>query len=146
MTSALLPKASSAARIFSCIGRRFSSSSNTGRNNDNSGPCFSFFLVSITSAVANLIIYGYPGEKYSLQPGNYRTKLCRQSKYMNRRDFLRLPLIGVPLALVDRALGQKSASVLTMRVKTPVVASTWDRGITANSTAWPSLQKHGSAL
>ena len=65
---------------------------------------------------------------------------------MNRRDFLGVPLLGVPLALANRALGQKSAPVLTMRVKTPVVVSTWDSGITANNAAWPILQRGGRAL
>jgi len=65
---------------------------------------------------------------------------------MKRRDFIRLPLIGVPLALAGRAMGQKSPPQLTMRVKTPVVVSTWDSGITANNAAWPILQKSGRAL
>jgi N4-(beta-N-acetylglucosaminyl)-L-asparaginase len=33
-----------------------------------------------------------------------------------------------------------------MRVKTPVVVSTWDSGITANNAAWPILQQRGGAL
>jgi len=65
---------------------------------------------------------------------------------MKRRDFIRLPLIGVPLALAGRAMGQKSPPQLTMHVKTPVVVSTWDSGITANNAAWPILQKSGRAL
>ncbi|HVQ55315.1 MAG TPA: N(4)-(beta-N-acetylglucosaminyl)-L-asparaginase [Pyrinomonadaceae bacterium] len=65
---------------------------------------------------------------------------------MNRRDFLSFPLLGMPLTLPNRALGQKSAPVLTMRVKTPVVVSTWDSGITANNAAWPILQQRGGAL
>ena len=65
---------------------------------------------------------------------------------MNRRDFLGFPLLGASLALADNALGQKTAPVLTMRVKTPVVVSTWDSGITANNAAWPILQRGGRAL
>jgi N4-(beta-N-acetylglucosaminyl)-L-asparaginase len=33
-----------------------------------------------------------------------------------------------------------------MRVKTPVVVSTWDSGITANNAAWPILSKGGRTL
>ncbi|MFL6467632.1 MAG: N(4)-(beta-N-acetylglucosaminyl)-L-asparaginase [Pyrinomonadaceae bacterium] len=65
---------------------------------------------------------------------------------MNRRDFLGLPLLGVPLTLANRVFGQKSAPELKMRVKTPVVVSTWDSGITANNAAWPILQRRGGAL
>jgi N4-(beta-N-acetylglucosaminyl)-L-asparaginase len=65
---------------------------------------------------------------------------------MNRRDFLGLPLLGVSLVFANRALSQKSPPQLTMRVKTPVVVSTWDSGITANNAAWPVLQRHGRAL
>ena len=57
-----------------------------------------------------------------------------------------LPLLGAPLALTERALGQKAPPVITMRVKTPVVVSTWDSGITANNGAWPILQRGGRAL
>ncbi|HJS52090.1 MAG TPA: isoaspartyl peptidase/L-asparaginase, partial [Pyrinomonadaceae bacterium] len=65
---------------------------------------------------------------------------------MNRRDFMSLPLLGASLALAEKALGQKTAPVLTDRVKTPVVVSTWDSGITANNAAWPILQRGGRTL
>jgi N4-(beta-N-acetylglucosaminyl)-L-asparaginase len=65
---------------------------------------------------------------------------------MNRRDFMSLPLLGASLALADRAVGQKTAPALTVRVKAPVVVSTWDSGITANNAAWPILQKGGRVL
>ena len=57
-----------------------------------------------------------------------------------------LPLLGASLALAEKALGQKTAPVLTDRVKTPVVVSTWDSGITANNAAWPILQRGGRTL
>ena len=65
---------------------------------------------------------------------------------MDRRDFLGISLIGIPLALNSNALAQKQRSPSTLRVKTPVVVSTWDSGITANNAAWPLLSKKGRAL
>src|SRR5688572_32791858 len=65
---------------------------------------------------------------------------------MNRRDFMSLPILGASLALAEKTLGQKTAPVLTVRVKTPVVVSTWDSGITANNAAWPILQRGGRGL
>jgi len=65
---------------------------------------------------------------------------------MNRRDFMSLPILGASLALAEKTLGQKTAPVLTVRVKTPVVVSTWDSGITANNAAWPILQRGGRTL
>ena len=65
---------------------------------------------------------------------------------MNRRDFLGLPLLSAPLVLANRTLGQKFPPQMTIRVKTPVVVSTWDSGITANNAAWPILQRRGGAL
>jgi len=65
---------------------------------------------------------------------------------MNRRDFLGLPLLSAPLVLANRTLGQKFPPQMTIRVKTPVVVSTWDSGITANNAAWPILQRRGRAL
>jgi N4-(beta-N-acetylglucosaminyl)-L-asparaginase len=65
---------------------------------------------------------------------------------MDRRDFLGISLIGVPLALNSKAVAQKQRLASTLRVKTPVVVSTWDSGITANNGAWPILSKGGRAL
>jgi len=66
---------------------------------------------------------------------------------MDRRRFLELPLAGIPLMLAENAVGQVSYDIRsTLRVKTPVVISTWDSGITANNGAWPILQKGGKAL
>lgn len=49
--------------------------------------------------------------------------------------------------LAENAVGQVSYDIRsTLRVKTPVVISTWDSGITANNGAWPILQKGGKAL
>ncbi len=65
---------------------------------------------------------------------------------LNRRRFLELPLLGVPLFLFNRAFGQKLETVSTLRLKMPVVVSTWDSGLTANAAAWPILEKSGRAL
>ena len=65
---------------------------------------------------------------------------------LNRRRFLELPLFGVPLFLSKRAFGQKVDTSSTLKVKIPVVVSTWDSGLTANAGAWPILEKSGRAL
>jgi N4-(beta-N-acetylglucosaminyl)-L-asparaginase len=65
---------------------------------------------------------------------------------MDRRDFLGISLMGIPLVLNSKVTAQKQQTASTLRVKTPVVVSTWDSGITANNGAWPILQKNGRAL
>lgn len=65
---------------------------------------------------------------------------------MDRRRFLELPLIGLPLMLAERAFGQGRKTVSGLNAKPPVVVSTWDSGKTANDAAWPILQKGGRAL
>ena len=65
---------------------------------------------------------------------------------LNRRRFLQLPLAGIPLALFDKASGQKIAVTSSGKFSMPVVVSTWDSGITANNAAWPILQKGGRTL
>lgn len=67
---------------------------------------------------------------------------------MNRRRFLELPSLGILGLLARDTFGQKTPSRQTSvtRVKTPVVVSTWDSGLTANRAAWPVLSKAGSVL
>ena len=65
---------------------------------------------------------------------------------MDRRKFLQLPLAGVPLLLADKHFAQQRELTSTLKVKVPVVVSTWDSGITANNGAWPILQSNGRAL
>jgi len=65
---------------------------------------------------------------------------------MDRRDFLVLPLVGVPFILAKPAFGQIIEKRSTMKVKTPAVVSTWDSGIRANAAAWSVLNKGGGAL
>ena len=65
---------------------------------------------------------------------------------MDRRKFLQLPLAGVPLLLANKHFAQKAEITSALKVKMPVVVSTWDAGITANNGAWPVLQKNGRAL
>jgi N4-(beta-N-acetylglucosaminyl)-L-asparaginase len=120
--------------------------------------------VSIGSIAANLIIYGFCVEKYSSHVirsdlVSFR-RLCANSKaatsiefqeeriryIMDRREFLRIPLLGIPLAVVETSNAQERTILLTPRVKLPVVVSTWDSGLTANNAAWPILQKGGRAL
>ena len=66
---------------------------------------------------------------------------------MDRRKFLQLPLAGIPLMLAEKHFAQTREIRSTLKVKTPVVVSTWDSGITANNGAWPELIKRdGRAL
>jgi N4-(beta-N-acetylglucosaminyl)-L-asparaginase len=65
---------------------------------------------------------------------------------INRRRFLELPLLSLPLLAVERALGQTPVKLSSLRVRGATVVSTWDSGITANNAAWPILSKKGKAL
>lgn len=65
---------------------------------------------------------------------------------LDRRDFLRLPLLSFPFLLIETARGQSVPIVSKQRVKMPVVVSTWDSGVRANAGAWPVLSRKGSAL
>ncbi|MBK9153316.1 MAG: N(4)-(beta-N-acetylglucosaminyl)-L-asparaginase [Chloracidobacterium sp.] len=65
---------------------------------------------------------------------------------MERRKFLQIPIAAVPAFLASRVFGQATLSPLPLKVKFPVVVSTWDSGITANNAAWPLLEKKGTAL
>lgn len=65
---------------------------------------------------------------------------------LDRRSFLALPLYGFPLLFARSSFGQKFEMLSTLRVKAPVVVSTWDSGITANNAAWAVLEKGGRAL
>ena len=67
---------------------------------------------------------------------------------IDRRRFLKLPLLGMPAALLSRyAAGQtKPETPQRLKVTGPVVVSTWDSGQTANGAAWPVLSSGGRAL
>src|SRR5687768_8846454 len=67
---------------------------------------------------------------------------------IDRRKFLQLPLLGVPLFLSRDLIGQQDQHEIrsSLKLKGPVVVSTWDAGITANKAAWPVLSKNGKAL
>jgi N4-(beta-N-acetylglucosaminyl)-L-asparaginase len=68
---------------------------------------------------------------------------------MDRRKFLQIPMAVVPAFLAPRVFGQdekKFPLSSTMRVKAPVVVSTWDSGVTANNGGWPVLRKRGHAI
>ena len=65
---------------------------------------------------------------------------------MDRRRFLQLPLFGVPLYFARDLFGQEREKLSTLKVRTPVVVSTWDSGITANNAGWQVLDKGGRAL
>jgi N4-(beta-N-acetylglucosaminyl)-L-asparaginase len=66
---------------------------------------------------------------------------------IDRRRFLKLPLLGMPVLLGRYASGQtKPESPKGFRVTGPVVVSTWDSGQTANGAAWPVLNSGGRAL
>jgi N4-(beta-N-acetylglucosaminyl)-L-asparaginase len=66
---------------------------------------------------------------------------------LDRRKFLQLPLVGVPLFLSRDLFAQQQREVRSaLKTKMPVVVSTWDSGLTANAAAWPMLAKNGKAL
>ncbi len=65
---------------------------------------------------------------------------------MDRRRFLQLPLLSVPLCFARDLFGQGREKPSNLKVRTPVVVSTWDSGITANNAGWPVLEKGGKAL
>ena len=65
---------------------------------------------------------------------------------IDRRKFLQLPLLGVPLYLAQNYFGQTAERTSTLKVKMPVVVSTWDSGLAPNAAAWPILEKSGRAL
>lgn len=65
---------------------------------------------------------------------------------IDRRKFLRLPLLGVPFILTKNVLGQKGKAASAVKVTLPVVVSTWDSGLRANAAAWPVLSKKGTVL
>src|SRR5688500_5715466 len=65
---------------------------------------------------------------------------------MDRRKFLRFPLLGLPLLLSPSVRAQERETSSTIKVKFPAVISTWDSGRTANNAAWPILRKGGRAL
>ena len=65
---------------------------------------------------------------------------------LDRRKFLKLPLAGIPLYLAQNLFGQDRERLSTLKVKMPVVVSTWDSGLSANAAAWPILERSGRAL
>ncbi|MBX3265791.1 MAG: N(4)-(beta-N-acetylglucosaminyl)-L-asparaginase [Acidobacteria bacterium] len=65
---------------------------------------------------------------------------------MNRRTFIGIPAAVAAAAHLSPADAQTAALRSGMKVKLPVVVSTWDSGIRANAAAWPVLARKGSAL
>jgi len=65
---------------------------------------------------------------------------------LNRRSFIGISLAIPPLFFMRDAIAQQQEIISTMRVKTPVVVSTWDSGVRANAAAWPVLNKGGRSL
>jgi N4-(beta-N-acetylglucosaminyl)-L-asparaginase len=65
---------------------------------------------------------------------------------INRRGFLGLSLLGLPLLNSRSTRAQASAATTALRVKYPVIVSTWDSGVRANAAGWPILKKAGKAL
>ncbi|MBV6496481.1 MAG: glycosylasparaginase [Acidobacteria bacterium ACB1] len=61
---------------------------------------------------------------------------------MDRRRFLEIPVVGLPLLTASRAFGTARSN----KAKMPVVVSTWDSGRTSNAAAWPILAKAGSSI
>src|SRR5687768_14276781 len=65
---------------------------------------------------------------------------------INRRKFLQFSSLGLPLLFLKKTFGQKIEKNSLLKVKTPVVVSTWDNGIRANAAAWSILSKQGRSL
>ena len=66
---------------------------------------------------------------------------------IDRRRFLKLPLLGVPALFVRNVTSQTKPEFPDgLKVTGPVVVSTWDSGQTANRAAWPVLNSGGRAL
>jgi N4-(beta-N-acetylglucosaminyl)-L-asparaginase len=65
---------------------------------------------------------------------------------IDRRKFLQLPIVGVSALVGERSFAQTGEIKSSSKVKTPVVVSAWDLGITANNAAWPILNKGGRTL
>lgn len=80
--------------------------------------------------------------------GSFRQKgnVDKINTTMHRRNFLKLPAIGIPFLIPQDPFGQKHRASSVQKVKIPVVVSTWDSGVTANNAAWPLLEKKGRAL
>lgn len=64
----------------------------------------------------------------------------------SRRKFLQLSLLSLPFLSLKKSFGQTFEKLSAMKVKQPVVVSTWDSGIRANAAAWRVLEKKGRAL
>jgi N4-(beta-N-acetylglucosaminyl)-L-asparaginase len=65
---------------------------------------------------------------------------------INRRKFFKFSFLSLPLLSARNAFAQAFEKTSAMKVKNPVVVSTWDSGIRANAAAWPVLEKKGRAL
>ncbi len=65
---------------------------------------------------------------------------------IDRRKFLQLPLGGISALAAEKYFAQTRETTSALKVKTPVVVSTWDSGMTANNAAWPILSKGGRTL
>jgi len=65
---------------------------------------------------------------------------------INRRKFLQFSFLSLPLLSAKNAFAQTFEKISAMKVKNPVVVSTWDSGIRANAAAWQVLEKKGRAL
>jgi N4-(beta-N-acetylglucosaminyl)-L-asparaginase len=64
----------------------------------------------------------------------------------NRRKFLQLSFFSLPLLSFGKSQAQTTKKESGMKVKTPVVVSTWDSGLSANAAAWKVLSIKGRAL
>jgi len=63
----------------------------------------------------------------------------------NRRNFLRLSVLGSTVALILPGFRFKKTYSSKKQVK-PIVVSTWNHGLAANRSAWEILAKKGAAL
>lgn len=65
---------------------------------------------------------------------------------LNRRKFLELPLLSLPLFALQRATGQSFGKTSSLKLRMPVIVSTWEDSVRANAAGWQILEKKGKAL
>lgn len=69
---------------------------------------------------------------------------------INRRKFLGFSFLSLPLFFSKNIFGQTTKEIFekksAIKIKLPVVVSTWDSGIRANIPAWEILKQKGRAL
>lgn len=64
----------------------------------------------------------------------------------NRRNFLQLSFLSLPFLSFGKLHAQNAKKGGAMKVKMPVIVSTWDDGLKSNAAGWKVLANKGRAL